>query len=233
MKRKTILLFIAYILVVFAVYLTSSTLTKYVTNQSSTGEISLGARLFVNYERGQLYRNGNLIVGVEIDEGEIGADNKVADSKRIETMNVEPTDLLVYHFYVSNYDYLTEEDDQGNDVIVKDDAGNPIIGQENGILGQFHVSATAIFSIPARGSSETHECILTYRRVYPNNTFDPWLDFPSDKDIDLPVYANEPVLYEFQVYVVLDEQIESTDHNEYVGSTLSIFIFVDAADKEV
>lgn len=235
MKKKSILLLIAYLCVVFAVYLTSSTLTKYVSTQSSTGNVNLGSRLFINYERGQLYRNNQLIVGVEIDEGDVGADNKVAETRRIETMNVAPSDLLVYHFYVSNYDELTEKDANDNDIPVLDGEGNPVIGDKNGVLGQFHVSATSILSMPAHGSSYNLECTLTYRKVNDDGTFDEWLDFPSDKDVDLPVYDPEDpsskVLYEFQVYVILDDQVETTSNDDYVGATMSILIFVDAADK--
>lgn len=234
MKKKSILLLIAYLCVVFAVYLTSSTLTKYVSTQSSTGNVNLGARLFINYERGQLYRNNQLIVGVEVEEGEIGADKQVAEKRRIETMNVAPSDRLVYHFYVSNYDILTELDENGNEVEVKVD-GNPVIADKNGVLGQFHVSATSFLSMPAHGSSYNLECTLTYRKVNADGTTDEWLDFPSDKDVDLPVYdPSDPssiVLYEFQVYVILDDQIVTTSNDDYVGATMSILIFVDAADK--
>lgn len=233
MKRKSILLLIAYLLVVFAVYLTSSTLTKYVSTTNSTGDYNLGSRLFVNYERGQLYRNNQLIVGVEIDEGEIGADKKVAEKKRIETMNVAPNDLLVYHFYVQNYDEKTEKDATGKDVLVKDDKGNTIITDSNGILGQFHVSATSVLSMPAHGATYNPGCTLTYRKVNLDGSYGEWMDFPSDKDVDLPIYdGTNPMLYEFQVYVLIDDQVETTSHDEYVGATLSILIFVDAADKE-
>lgn len=232
MKKKSILLLIAYLLVVFAVYLTSSTLTKYVSTQSPTGDYNLGSRLFVNYERGQLYRNNQLIVGVYVDEGELGADGQVADKKRIETMNVAPNDLLVYHFYVQNYDEKTEKDAAGNDVVVKDENGKAIITDSNSVLGQFHVSATSILSMPAHGASYNLSCTLSYRKVNNDGTFGEWTDFPADKDVDLPVYEEgEPMLYEFQVYVLLDDQVETTSHDEYVGATLSILIFVDAADK--
>lgn len=232
MKRKSILLLIAYLMVVFAVYLTSSTLTKYVTNFDSTGDFDLGARLFVNYERGQLYRNNQLIVGVELEPGDIGADGKVVEERRIETMNVAPSDLLTYHFYVTNFDYKTTLDENDNEVIEYDDDGNPILLDKNGVNGQFHVSSTAIVSMPAHGSSYNVDCILTYRSYnFDTNSYSEWNDFPSDKDVDLPVYDTQKVLFEFQVYVILDDQIPTTSNEEYVGATMSILIFVDAADK--
>ena len=143
--------------------------------------------------------------------------------------------MLVYHFYVANYDEKTEKDATGKDVVVKDDQGNPIIIDQNGIVGQFHVTATSILSMPAHGSSYNLNCMLTYRRVNPDGTFGEWMDFPTDIDVDLPIYGKEEnthVLYEFQVYVLLDDQVETTSHDDYVGATLSILIFVDAADKE-
>ena len=231
MKKKTIVIIIAYLLVIAAVYLTSTTLTKYTKNFSSTGDFNIGDHLFVNYERGQLYRNNQLIVGVEIDEGEKGADGSTATKRRIETMNVAPSDLLVYHFYVSNYDIKTIKDAAGKDVEVKDELGNPIIADQNSVLGQFHVTSTAILSMPAHGSSYNLSCTLTYRKVNDDGTFGEWLDFPVDTDVDLPIYDNQKVLYEFQVYVLLDDQVETTSHDDYVGATLSILIFVDAADK--
>lgn len=230
-KKKLALILLAYILVIVSVYLASSTLTKYVSKFNSTGDYNIGAHLFINYERGQLYRNNQLIVGVEIDEGEKGADGVEATKRRIETMNVAPSDLLVYHFYVSNYDLKTAIDSTGNDVIIKDDEGNPIIADQNGVTGQFHVTSTAILSMPAHGSSYNLNCTLTYRKVNGDGSVGEWQDFPVDTDVDLPIYSSQEVLYEFQVYVLLDDQVETTSHDDYVGATLSILIFVDAADK--
>ncbi len=231
MKKKSLVLLIAYILVVFAVYLTSSTLTKYTSSYRPTGDFNLGQRLLVNYERGQLYRNGELIVGVEIKPGEKGIDGTVSEKGRIETMNVEPKDTLKYHFFVSNYDYKTIINSDGKEEIVYDNDNNPVIGDKNIVNGQFHASATAILSMPAHRTSYNLSCTLLYRRVFTDGTHGEWLDNPSDIDFNLPVYDEEPILYEFQVYVILDDQIETTDHDDYVGSTLSILIFVDAADK--
>lgn len=230
-KRKGHLVLIVYILIVISVYLASSTLTKYVSVNGTTGDYNIGAHLYVNYERGELYRNNQLIVGVEIDEGEAGADGVPVSKRRIETMNVAPKDMLVYHFYVSNYDEKTVKDESGNDVVVKDEEGNPVIADQNGVEGQFHVTSTAILSMPSHGSSYNLKCTLTYRKVNGDGTFGEWQDFPSDTDVDLPIYASQKILYEFQVYVLLDDQIETTDHDDYVGATLSILIFVDAADQ--
>lgn len=233
MKKKSILLLIAYLCVVFAVYLTSSTLTKYVTTVKPTGDYNIGGRLLVNYERGQLYRNNQLIVGVEIDEGQEGADGVVATTRRIETMNVAPQDHLVYHFYVSNYDEKTIIDDNDNEVVQTDDDGNPIIADKNSVDGQFHASATAIVSLPRQQRSYQIPCVVLYREYnFTTKKYGDWRDFPSDMDEDLPIYDSEKVLFEFQVYVVLDEQIETTSNDDYVGATMSILIFVDAADKE-
>lgn len=229
--KRIALILMAYLLVIVSVYFASSTLTKYVSRNPSTGDYNIGAHLFVNYERGQLYRNGQLIVGVEIDEGENGADGIPAVNRRIETMNVAPRDLLVYHFYVSNYDEKTTKDATGKDVIVKDGDGNPIIADQNGVNGQFHVTSTAILSMPAHGSSYNLNCTLTYRKVNGDGTFGEWQDFPFDTDVDLPVFTSQEILYEFQVYVLLDDQVQTTSHDDYVGATLSILIFVDAADK--
>ncbi len=235
MKKKSFLLLIAYILVVFAVYLTSSTLTKYTQNFNSTGDFNLGSRLLVNYERGQLFRNGDLIVGKEIPVGGTGIDGTVAPIGRIETMNVGPSDELEYRFYVTNYDYKTVLNSSGKEVIVYDNDDNPVIADKNTILGQFHVSATAIISMPSHRTSYSLPCAVSYRRYVQNGEnweWTAWLDNPEDIDFDLPVYDSESIQYEFKVTVVLDKQEETFDHDDYVGSTLSILLFVDAADKE-
>lgn len=217
--KKRYLFLMLYLLCFATIYLASATLSKYVTEEITTGEFSIGARLFFNYERGELYRNQQLIVGVPIEENVYNSKGEViSTSRRIETMNVAPGDNLVYHFYVSNY----ELDSNTNEV--KD---------ANGVDGIVHTSASALLSMPVHQTNYELKCTITYREIYSDNSYSQWKDFTSDFDLNLPKYSETNLVkYEFQVYVVLDDQIEATSNDDYIGATLSIYLFIDAADKQ-
>lgn len=214
-NKKKIILVVFYLALVGLVYFTSSTLSKYVTTNNTTGDFTIGDKLYFDYTRGDLYRGDQLIVGVPIEENTYDDyGNLKSSKKRVETMNVAPGDTLKFHFYVSN---------------VSED-----LTEYNGIEGEFHVSASAILSMPVHQADYQLSCTLTYREVPKEGTPGTFTDLARDKNIDLLVYDGTDEtkkLYEFQVYVVLDDQIQATSNDDYVGATLSIYLFVDAANK--
>ena len=57
-------------------------------------------------------------------------------------------------------------------------------------------------------------CTISYRKVYKNGTKTQFKNLTSDVNIDLPVYDENDdstfMKYEFQVYVVLDDQVRAS-----------------------
>lgn len=214
-NRKRIILALFYVSLVALVYFTSSTLSKYVTSNNTSGDFTIGEKLYFDYTRGDLYRGDQLIVGVPIEENKYDEDgNLISSKKRVETMNVAPGDTLKFHFFVSNI--------------------NEDMTEYNGIDGEFHVSATAILSMPVYQADYQLDCTITYREVPEDGVLGTFTDLAGDKNMDLLKYdgtSATKMKYEFQVYVVLDDQIQATSNDDYVGATLSIYLFVDAANK--
>lgn len=207
-----------YVLLVCALYLASATLTKYSSGKEVGGEFNIGGNLYFNYKRGDLFRNDNLIIGVEVEEpikDEEG--NEIDTIRRIETMNVAPGDSLKYHFYVSNYNLSTDD--------------------KNGIDGSFYISAFAEFTMPAHQTNYKLNATLSYRAVSDDNQTQPFKSLTSDQKLNLPVYVEGDsttyMNYEFEVSVILDEQIDMTSADDYIDSTLSILLFIDAANDVV
>lgn len=225
LKTKKILYVFLYVVFVFVVYLTSSTLAKYSTKQDPSGNFNIGDKLYFCYERGDLYRNNQVIIGVPINEYIYDENGKVIEEvRRIETMNVAPADTLTYHFSVANVNEAT--------------------GEQNGVAGYFKISATSILSMPAYrnpdGTSQAKTwniaCTISYRKVYKNGTKTQFKNLTSDANIDLPVYDehddNTFMKYEFQVYVVLDDQVRASSDDDYVDATSTIYLFIDATNND-
>lgn len=148
----------------------------------------------------------------------------IEEVRRIETMNVAPADTLTYHFSVANVNEAT--------------------GEQNGVAGYFKISATSILSMPAYrnpdGTSQAKTwniaCTISYRKVYKNGTKTQFKNLTSDANIDLPVYDENDdstfMKYEFQVYVVLDDQVRASSDDDYVDATSTIYLFIDATNND-
>lgn len=213
--KKKLLIIMLYVAFVGVLYLASSTLARYTSKSDITGTFNIGQKLYFKYDRGDLFRNDNLIIGAFIeeeiknDEGEV-----IGIEKRVETMNVTPGDNLTYHFYISNYDIDTLE--------------------KNGIDGTFYISAVTEFAMPVHQTNYKLKCNLAYRKIPKTGDPGPFKNFESDREMDLPVYdendENTQIKYEFQVYVILDDQIKTTSADDYIGATLSIILFIDATN---
>lgn len=202
MKKKYLLLI--YLVFVVVLFLTSSTLSKYVSTQNKESSFIVGNNLYFEYKRGSLYRNKQLIVGKEVSYEKDGE-----TIHRIETMNLAPKDTLVYHFYVTNYSTTTDE--------------------VNNVDGLFFPQAGATLEMPVLKKVYNVNCTISYRAVASIGEVSTQPFSLVTDNIDLPVYnAGNPMTYEFKVEVKAD-QVEATTHNDYFGSTLTIYLFVDAA----
>lgn len=204
MKKKYLLLI--YLVFVVVLFLTSSTLSKYVSTQNKETSFVVGNNLFFEYNRGNLYRNKQLIVGKEV---QIEQDGVLID--RIETMNLAPKDVLVYHFYVTNYGLSTDEN--------------------NNVDGLFFPQAGATLEMPVIKKVYNINCTISYRAVSEVGEVSTTPFSLVTDNINLPKFSDEKMTYEFKVEVKAD-QVEATTHDDYFGSTLTIYLFVDAASDE-
>ncbi len=217
-NQKKLIIILCYVMFVGALYLVSATLTRYTTNKKGVASFNIGQTLYFNYERGDLFRNNTLIIGVETETPVMDESGNIIDvERRIETMNVAPGDSLTYHCFISNYNLTTLE--------------------RNGVDGQFYVSAIAEFTMPSQKANYKLNCLLSYREITDSNGSNPFKNFTSDQDLNLPVYdetkPETKARYEFQITVVLDDQIKSTSADDYIDATLSILLFVDATNDVV
>lgn len=224
-NKKTLFFFLSYCFLIIIVMLGSVTLAKYTSKKNSTGNFNIGDKLYFNYERGDLLRNNQVIIGVPIvdyvtdDKGNI-----INEVRRIETMNVEPNDTITYNFSISNFNKTTNE--------------------QNGVKGIFRVSTTAMLSMPAFGGSNGNpepkilsiKCTMTYRKISKDGTATPYKNLTDNLDIELPVYDenddNSFMKYEFKVFIILDDQIEASSDDDYIDATSTIYLYIDATDKE-
>ena len=212
MKRNKVLIIAIYVLFIVSFLSVSYTLGKYVSNQSVGGSFEIGDQLYFDYTRSDLYRNDQLIVGVIVNEPN-------SNKTYITTDNVSPGDNVRYHFYISNFDLET--------------------GKMNGYDANFLPVSTALLNMPIKGSSFDLDATIYYRVIPldqetgepdPNNKPSTVYNMiAKDTQLDLP--DDEKVMYEFYVEVLLDEQMNNTDHNDYFGATLSIEMYFNAVSK--
>lgn len=208
--KKRFIFFAAYIIFAFFAFLTAVTLAKYVYTGSTEVGFQVGSTLFFDYQRHELYRNDQLIVGVETEYVEDGQ-----TYQRIETMNVVPGDSLVYHFYVSNFDSTT--------------------GEVNVVDGLFYPNANTKLSLPMKGKIYEVDCTIQYRQVpYGDDDTttpkdDVWKNLVVGGYIDLPPVATKKVKYEFKISVLIDDQVEDTTSDDYFDAVLTIKLFINAA----
>ena len=208
--KKRFIYFAVYMIFASFMLLAAVTLARYVHTGTTEIGFQVGTTLFFDYQRHELYRNDQLIVGVETEYEEDGQ-----TFQRIETMNVVPGDSLVYHFYVSNFDDVT--------------------GEMNAINGLFYPNAKTTLSLPMKGKVYDVDCTIQYRQV-PYGTDDTttpengvWNNLVADGYIDLPAVTDKKVKYEFKVSVLIDDQVENTTSEDYFDAVLTIKLFINAA----
>lgn len=211
MKRNKLLMAAFYLLFIVSFLSASYTLGKYVSNQNIDGSFEIGDQLYFKYKRSDLFRNDQLIVGVEETD-------PVTNKTYITTDNVSPGDNVKYHFYITNFDKET--------------------GKMNGYAANFLPVSTSLINMPSKGSSFDLKATIYYR-VIPldiNGEIDSsnppstvYNVVTNDTELDLP--KDTKVMYEFYVEVLLDEQLTNTTHIDYFGATLSINLYFNAVSK--
>ena len=212
--KKRFVIFLIYLSFVLCMFFTGSALAKYISSTSTEIDFQIGSTLYFNYERHELYRNDQLIVGVEVEYEENGE-----KYRRIETMNVVPGDSLTYHFYVSNFNTKT--------------------GEMNAINGLFFPNAKGTLALPMKGSIYDVDCSIQYREITITEDADGkitesignWTNLVTGGYIDLPEGSKEKVKYEFRISVIIDDQVEDTTSDDYFDATLTIDLYFNAVSK--
>lgn len=211
--KKRYLIYLIYLLVVTTVFLSSTFLAKYVTDEKSELDFTVGSVLYFNYERSDFYRNNQVVpttpsVYVEDDN----------TYQLLEAMNIVPGDNLTYHFYVSNFDSET--------------------GDQNIIDGLFYPNTYATLSLPTKSKIYNVESTILYRAVPfdATDTSTPaeavWNNLTEGTYLDLPPVAVRKVKYEFKVSVIVGDQVDETTHEDYFDAVLTIKLFINAASDE-
>ena len=212
MKKRHIIFF-TYLVILGLICLGSGVLAKYVTVDDSEIDFTVGSILYFNYERSDLYRNTQIVPvtpSVYEEDGE--------KYTLLETMNVVPGDSLTYHFFVSNFNTET--------------------GEQNIVDGLFFPNTHATLSLPMKGMTYYVNSTILYREVpydetdttTPSNGV--WKNLVEGEYLDLPPVAIEKVKYEFKATVVIDDQVKDTTHADYFNALLTIKLFINAASDE-
>ena len=213
-KSKNIYIILSiYIVFIGVISLSSTILAKYVSSDEPEIDFTVGSILYFDYERSDLYRNNKVVpVTPSVYTGEDGEQYQL-----LEAMNIVPGDALTYHFYVSNFNNAT--------------------GDQNIIDGVVFPNTIATLSLI---NAEEHEIetTISYREVpydetdttTPSNNV--WNNLVEGNYLDLPPVSMRKVKYEFKVTVVVDNQISGTTHVDYVGAVLTLKVFVNAASDQ-
>lgn len=212
MKTRHFILII-YLAFIGLICFSSFILAKYVSYEEKEIDFTVGSILYFNYERSNLYRNDQISQTVPSVYEEDGTTYSL-----LETMNVVPGDSLTYHFYVSNF--------------------NSVTGDQNIVDGVFYPNTKATLSLPIKGQIYDVECTILYRQVPydETDTTTPsdsvWHNLTEGTYFDLPPVSMKKIKYEFKLSVVVDDQVSDTTHEDYFNAILSIKLFVNAASDE-
>ena len=211
--KKRYIIFSIYLAFIGLICLCSHVLAKYVFEDEKNIDFTVGSVLYFNYERANLYRNDQIasVTPSVYEEDDV-------KYQLLETYNVVPGDSLTYHFYVSNFDNVT--------------------GDQNLIDGLFFPNTKATLSLPIKGAIYDVDCTILYREVPYDETDtttptdNVWNNLVEGNYLDLPQTSVKKVKYEFKLSVVIDDQVEDTTHEDYFDAVLSIKLFINAASDE-
>lgn len=209
--KKRYIIYLAYIFVVFIICLSSGVLAKYITSDDTEIDFTIGSVLYFNYERSNLYRNEQLTPTTP----SVKEDNYGDSYQLLEASNIAPGDSLTYHFYVSNF--------------------NTITGEQNIVDGVIYPNTYITLTFP-NGESHELSCTILYRTVQNDDSdasaIGVWTNLVEGEYLNLPPTSIEKVKYEFKIMVAVDEQEIATDHEDYMNAVLSIKLFINAASDE-
>jgi hypothetical protein len=211
--KKRYYIFLVYLALVGLLTFSSGIMAKYVSEDDSKIDFSVGSILYFNYERSDLYRNNQVVPVIPSVYEEDGEKFTL-----LETMNVVPGDSLTYHFFVSNF--------------------NDVTGDINHIDGLFFPNTNATLSLPMKGEIYNVNSNILYREVpydstdttTPSNNV--WNNLVEGNYLDLPPVSIRKVKYEFRVTVIVDDQVKDTTHEDYFDAVLTIKLFINAASDE-
>lgn len=212
MKKRYIIMSI-YLAFIGIICLSSLVLAKYVSNDDEELSFTVGSILYFNYQRSELYLKDQPVSTTPSVYEEDGTTYQL-----LEVMNVVPGDNLTYHFYVSNF--------------------NSITGDQNLVNGLFYPNTNATLSLPTKGEIYNVECTVLYR-IVPYDETDTttpadnvWNNLVEGNYLDLPQVSTQKIKYEFKISVVVDDQAADTTHEDYFNAILSIKLFINAASDE-
>lgn len=211
--KKRYIIFSIYLAFIGLICLCSHVLAKYISDDEENLDFTVGSVLYFDYERSNLYRNDQI---TEVTPSVYEEDETIY--QLLETYNVVPGDSLTYHFFVSNF--------------------NNITGDQNLIDGLFYPNTKATLSLPIKGGIYDVDCTILYREVPYDETDkltpsdNVWNNLVEGNYLDLPQTSIKKVKYEFKVTVVIDDQVEDTTHEDYFDAVLSIKLFINAASDE-
>jgi hypothetical protein len=211
--KKRYYIFLVYLALVGLLTFSSGIMAKYVSEDDSEIDFSVGSILYFNYERSDLYRNNQVVPVIPSVYEEDGEKFTL-----LETMNVVPGDSLTYHFFVSNF--------------------NDVTGDINHIDGLFFPNTNATLSLPMKGEIYNVNSNILYREVpydstdttTPSNNV--WNNLVEGNYLDLPPVSIRKVKYEFRVTVIVDDQVKDTTHEDYFDAVLTIKLFINAASDQ-
>lgn len=212
MKKRYIIMSI-YLAFIGVICLSSLVLAKYVSNDDEEISFTVGSILYFNYERSELYLKDQPVPTTPSVYEEDGTTYQL-----LEVMNVVPGDNLTYHFYVSNF--------------------NSVTGDQNLVDGLFYPNTNATLSLPTKGEIYNVECTVLYR-IVPYDETDTttpadnvWNNLVEGNYLDLPQVSTQKIKYEFKISVVVDDQAADTTHEDYFNAILSIKLFINAASDQ-
>lgn len=198
----------------------SYTAAKYISYGKAGGSMEVG-QLYLGYERGDLFRNDILIVGVEVTEN---------GTERVETMNVKPNDVLSYFFTVSNYQ--ATRDELTNEIIE--------ITEQNNVSAKYKMTIYAELLLPVvidpntgTAMKVTLPCQVMKLTNAETGTYSV-VDLAEEYDLvafsesDLNTYYSQT----YRIKIEDTQQIHNLTSEDYFGSSLRIYIKIEATQVE-
>lgn len=218
--RKKVFVLSIYLLFAISICLFSYTAAKYISYGKAGGGMEVG-QLYLGYDRGDLFRNDILIVGVEVSEN---------GTERIETMNVKPDDILTYYFTISNYEAI--RDANTNEIIE--------ITEQNNVYAKYKMTIYAELLLPVvidpltnSALKVTLPCQVMKLMNAETGTY-AVVDLSEEQDLvafsegDLTTYYDQT----YRIRVEDTQQISNLTSKDYFGASLRMYIKIEATQVE-
>lgn len=198
------LVFILYATLIVSLFVVTGSLSRYISGKTPQADFEVGDQIYFNYTRSSLFRNDNLIIGVEVQD---------EDGRRLETMNVAPGDSIKYHFFVSNF---------------SDTEVNTVAGSFHPVAAGLLSLPMKKSNFDVECNIEYREVNIDGTPIAGKL----FTQVASDLKLPIPATETEKVMYEFRVTVVLDNQISNTTSKDYFDAKLEIELFMNAVSND-